>query len=80
MDPGAIPMGSNIVETKKEGISLRIEGICSPFSAFASPASSVPSPFPSVCGTISSFLHFLGALSLHFWVVFYAGPKVLYAA
>ena len=59
-------MGSNIVEAKKEGILLGIEGVFSRFSAFSSPASSVPSPFSSVCSSISSFLHLLGAPSLHF--------------
>ena len=62
---GAFPMGSDIVEIKKEGILLGIEGVFSPFSAFSSPAS-VPSPFSSVCSSISPFLHLLGAPSLHF--------------
>ena len=73
-------MGSNTAEAKKEGILLGIEGIFSPFSAFSSPASSVPSPLSLVCSSLSSFLHLLGALSLYFRVVFYAGPNVLYAA
>ena len=80
VDLGAFPMGLNIAEAEKEGILLGIEGTSSPFSAFSSPASSVPSPLSLVCSSLSSFLHLLGALSLYFRVVFYAGPNVLYAA
>ena len=71
-------MGSNIVEAKKEGILLGIEGVFSHFRRFPAQLRRFPAHFRQFAAQFRRFYTFWAHLLCIFGVVFYAGPNVLW--